>query len=1136
MNNRHLMNTKTNRNYLHTFLLSGMMVMMMIVLSVPFAHAQLNEGGKPLSMTLQSSETLSSVPFVTMDPVDVEALRKEDEINDFTPGIPYRFGQNLYVNLNPSNSGTWDVVKEEYQVWRLGIESPGARSINLMFDQYQLPEGAKLYIYDLNYEKVLGAFTHRNNQDDGQFATDLIYSDAIVIEYIQPEGVAFDGQLNLARVTHGYRGIGEYSDKGFGSSGSCNLNVACSESAGWEDQIRSTVMFVSGGSGFCTGTLINNTGQDGAPLVLGANHCFNNPGSVVFWFNWQSETCNNPSSSPDYDAMSGAVTLARNSASDFWLLELNQEIPAEYNPYFSGWNRTTDDSIEGYIVGIHHPSADIKKFSYMFDGVDASSYLGAPGSGTTHWRVGTWADGTTTEPGSSGSSLYDQNQRLIGQLHGGYAACGNTDPDWYGRLGVSWTGGGSESTRLSDWLDPFDSGVDVLDGFDPNVGVVDVDAQLSGIVSPSGSIDISETITPEVIIRNGGILDLEAATISYELNSGQSDSESWTGSLATSETETIQFTPLILGEGDYEITVTLEAAGDENLNNNERTQSFRVFDCSAAGNMPFMEDFTFTPECWGNVDNQGSGQVWSFGSNGNNGLPGSFGSYAYLDSDAFGSGSSQNADLITPSIDLTLYSGVTLSFDHFYRHYSGSSATVSYSVDGGDSWTDLASWTADSGNPENYSVAVPEADGQQVLFKWNYTGSFGWYWSVDNISVEGEFTGSENYLTVDVPYNSGWNLIGLPVEVNHSGETDLFPNAIDGTLFGFDGSYNPMNEMMMGHGYWLRFLNEGMETFSGFAYDTLSFQVRDGWNLISGHGKCEPLCGFIDPDDLLVEGSLFEFDGSYNPVSGIESGHGYWVNASDAGTVEFMPMPSASQSSISGTGGVSGAGAVSGLGEIDFSGFSSLTLSAERVEAGVDAPSQTLYFGAAFAEGITETNVMMPPVPPAGALDARFANGTRAQEGTQMHILVQQTGEPLTLSLIGDQTYTVELYEGDLFLSQHTIDAKSTISIGEAVTQMIVSPMQGENTELPDTYVLDQNYPNPFNPSTMIRFALPEASVVQLDVFNITGQFVGRLANGSMGAGWHSVEFDASTLSSGIYLYRLTAGEQTITRKMMLVK
>ena len=89
---------------------------------------------------------------------------------------------------------------------------------------------------------------------------------------------------------------------------------------------------------------------------------------------------------------------------------------------------------------------------------------------------------------------------------------------------------------------------------------------------------------------------------------------------------------------------------------------------------------------------------------------------------------------------------------------------------------------------------------------------------------------------------------------------------------------------------------------------------------------------------------------------------------------------------------------------------------------------------------------------------------------------------------------------------------------------------------LPTQFALHQNYPNPFNPSTEISFSLPEACAVRLEVYNVLGQRVASLVDGRMDAGAHTVTWDATEVSSGVYLYHLQAGEFSETRKMMLLK
>ncbi|MDR9446545.1 MAG: carbohydrate binding domain-containing protein [Balneolaceae bacterium] len=93
-----------------------------------------------------------------------------------------------------------------------------------------------------------------------------------------------------------------------------------------------------------------------------------------------------------------------------------------------------------------------------------------------------------------------------------------------------------------------------------------------------------------------------------------------------------------------------------------------------------------------------------------------------------------------------------------------------------------------------------------------------------------------------------------------------------------------------------------------------------------------------------------------------------------------------------------------------------------------------------------------------------------------------------------------------------------------------------DGATIPSDYVLNQNYPNPFNPSTTIEFAMPQANFVTLEVYNMVGQKIATLVQGTRQAGVHTVTFDASTLSSGTYLYRMQAGDQMLLQKMTLIK
>jgi len=455
--------------------------------------AQINQGGTPTSYL--KADLLKTVSFASMEYVNVAQLRNEDLTNDTIKSIPWRFGQNLYVDLSPQNSGVWDTLDNGTKIWRLGIRSAGALSINLTFDKYVLPPGATLFVYNSTHSELIGAFTDFNNQADSIFATTLVRGDSITIEYNEPANVSFPAIIHLWRVTHGYRDAFEYA-KSFGSSGSCQINVACTAtSAGWENEIRSVCMLVSGGSGFCTGSLVNNTANDGTPYVLTANHCYSAPGSWVFWFNWQSSTCTNPSSSPSYNSITGATLKARTTTSDFCLVQINSAIPSNFNVFYNGWNRTTTAPTSG--MGIHHPAGDIKKISPAGQFVNYGSYDAGNGAADC-WQV-PWSGTACTEGGSSGSPIYDNNHLVVGQLYGGPSACGASAAnmnDFYGKFCTSWTGDGTNTTRLSNWLDPSSISPTTLSGYDPNGPAAPVaDYTASPTTSCTGVIQFTDAST-----------------------------------------------------------------------------------------------------------------------------------------------------------------------------------------------------------------------------------------------------------------------------------------------------------------------------------------------------------------------------------------------------------------------------------------------------------------------------------------------------------------------------------------------------------------------------------------------------------------------------------------------------------------
>lgn len=460
--------------------------------------------------------TLPETAALTVDAIDADKALAEDATRSRSAPLRYALERPAAVSVDRAAKafgGQWDVLPDGRALWRMTVRVPGAISIDLGFSKMWLPHGAELYVLGADNKTFVGPYSDADNSVSGEFWTPVVPGDHAQIELVVPAQFAHAVTLDLGMVHGGYRDI--WSGQAAGAkSGSCNVDTACPVAEPYREQIRAVARYSVAG-GLCTGELINNTANNGRPLFITAHHCFSTQtqanGIVVYW-RYENPTCRTPGSTASGTPLSvagnsvtqtgGATLLAATTNPDTNLVELRTAIPAAANPYWYGWDHSENIPTMG--VSIHHPNGDEKRIAIQYSplSLDDQAENGVPG--TLHWKI-TDYDVGTTEPGSSGSGLFNQDKRLIGVLSGGAAACAsspaddadgdgdNDGDDYYGRLSKAWEGDGSSSTRVRDYLDPGNSGVLTLEGRDscatPNVN-------LSGPASTTAGAAVSFSVAP----------------------------------------------------------------------------------------------------------------------------------------------------------------------------------------------------------------------------------------------------------------------------------------------------------------------------------------------------------------------------------------------------------------------------------------------------------------------------------------------------------------------------------------------------------------------------------------------------------------------------------------------------------------
>lgn len=352
-------------------------------------------------------------------------------------------------------------------------------------------------------KSIMGALTEINNKKNRILPVQPIAGDIIILDYTEPTDVIFNGKLLISKVVHDYKNILKKitKDGQFEESGECEVDINCTEGNDWQNE-KQSVCRILRLMYYHSGALINNIDNDGTPYVLASQHSFQNEIQAnysVFVFNYESPSCDGSDGSTSQSISSSTLVASwecdywTNVGTDFALVELSSEPPASYFPYYSGWYRNNSYPSGG--TCIHHPMGDVKKISVEEDQLASTYYRqNINFLSTDHWMVIDWDVGAT-EHGSSGAPLYNEDHRIIGQLHGGYAACDGSDdngePDWFGKISKSWNGDGEDTTRLKDWLDPDGTDTNEIPGlrFYHN-GTIDATFPLNGDIVKLKNIDI----------------------------------------------------------------------------------------------------------------------------------------------------------------------------------------------------------------------------------------------------------------------------------------------------------------------------------------------------------------------------------------------------------------------------------------------------------------------------------------------------------------------------------------------------------------------------------------------------------------------------------------------------------------------
>jgi hypothetical protein len=364
------------------------------------------------------------------------------------------------------------------------------------------------------------------------------------------------------------------------------------------------------------------------------------------------------------------------------------------------------------------------------------------------------------------------------------------------------------------------------------------------------------------------------------------------------------------------------------------------------------------------------------------------------------------------------------------------------------------------------------------------------------------------YTTLSVPVYGDWNILSVPLLAADMTYNVLFPGGAS-PAYGYNYGYFVASVLSNGKGYWMKFNSANNFQINGNPFQPEQMNVNQDWNIVGTFTRNIPVSTMLSSPPGIITSVFYGYNNGYVPVDTLKVGKGYWVRTTATGYL------------YSGSGDNIPAEIICD----PYADFTELALNTEG------NGSAKLYMGDASA---ISTDYALPPVPPSGIFDARFATDK----------LVEDLGKTQTIRLNSAQgatTLKIHNAKGMVFRVKDAIDG-SILNKELAEGDEVIIPANLENLiidsnlQTPDRYELSQNYPNPFNPVTMIKYQIPVTGKVKLVVFDALGREVKTLVNTLQTAGVYEVRFDASSIASGVYFYRMTSGEFEDLKKLVVLR